>query len=93
MSELRWTREARTSLRDIYDFIARDRPTTARRTIDSILARAESLSEFPNLGQPFAYDPGVWVLSYGQFQIAYLPSRDRTTILGVFHGLMFLPLD
>ena len=93
MSELAWTREAKTSLRDIYGFIARDRPTTARRTLDSLLARAQSLAEFPNHGQPYAYNPAVRVLAYGQFQIAYLPSPGRVTILGIFHGLMFLPLD
>ena len=92
MVELSWTAEAETSLRDIHDYIARDRPTTARRTLESILGRVESLREFPDLGQPYTYDPGVRVLSYGQFLIAYRAQGQGVLILGVFHGLIFLPL-
>ncbi len=95
MVELRWTAEAAVSLRDIYAYIARDRPATARRTVDSIVGRAESLIDLPALGQrhPYPRPASVRVLTYGQFQIAYRVADDRTiTVLGVFHGLIFLPL-
>jgi plasmid stabilization system protein ParE len=95
MVELRWTSEAEESLREIHDYIARDRPRTARRTIESIVHRTESLSEFPKQGEPYAYRPDhqVRILTYGQFQIAYLKMSPKTiAILGVFHGLIFLPL-
>ena len=95
MAELRWTAEAENSLREIHDYIARDRPATASRTLDSILHRAASLLDVPTLGQPYAYDsdPAIRVLTYGQFQIAYrVGPGGRVTILGVFHGLIFLPL-
>ena len=96
MVELHWAGEAEVSLRDIHDYIARDRPTTARRTIDSILTRVESLREFPRVGQPYPYhrERPLRILTYGQFQIAYLHEDDReVVILGVFHGLIFLPLQ
>jgi len=95
MAELRWTSEAQLSLRDIYDYIARDRPTTARRTLESLLIRVESLSDFPTLGHPYPYrsDRHLRILTHGQFQVAYLvEDDDRVSILGIFHGLIFLPL-
>ena len=95
MVELLWSGEAEISLRDIYDYIARNRPTTAKRTIDSIVTRVDSLREFPDLGQPYRHhrESSVRVLPYGRFQIAYLLEENRrVTILGIFHGLIFLPL-
>lgn len=95
MVALRWSAEAEASLREIYDHIAQNRPATARRTVESILNRVESLREAPNLGQPYSHrQRAVRRLTYGQFQIAYLyEERDAVVILGVFHGLIFLPLN
>ena len=95
MVELRWTPEAEVSLRDIYDYIARDRPRTASRTIESIINRTQALLEVPTQGEPYPYHPEqeVRILTYGQFQIAYqILSPTSIAILGVFHGLIFLPL-
>ncbi len=95
MVTLRWTSEAEVSLREIYDHIARNRPTTAQRTVESILNRVESLREAPTLGQPYSHRKrSVRRLTYGQFQIAYLfEDHGTVVILGVFHGLIFLPLN
>ena len=96
MVELRWTAEAASSLKDIHDYIARDRPATARRTVDSIVGRAESLTDLPDLGQrhPYPRSKTVRVLTYGRFRIAYLVADETAiTVLGVFHGLIFLPLQ
>ncbi len=95
MADLRWTQEAEISLKEIYAYIARDRPTTARRTIESLLNRVETLLDYPELGQPYPYldDENVRVLTYGQFQIAYLAEPGEPLyVLGLFHGLIFLPL-
>jgi len=93
MAELSWTEEAQSSLQDIYDHIARDRPATAQRTLESIIDRAQSLREYPALGQVYAYDPEVRILSHGHFQLAYrIASKQRIDVLGVFNGLIFLPL-
>lgn len=94
MVELTWTPEAEVSLRDIYDYIARDRPATARRTVESIINRSLTLMEYPDLGQRYPYRPDrmVRILTYGQFQIAYQQGESALAVLGVFHGLIFLPL-
>ncbi len=94
MVGLKWTSEAEISLREIYKHIAQNRPATALRTIESILNKAESLCEAPSLGQPYPYHQqhSVRLLTYGQFQIAFLHQEGAIIILGVFHGLIFLPL-
>ena len=96
MAALKWTREAESSLREVYEHIAQNRPATARRTIESILNKVESLREAPALGQSFPLyrRRGLRRLTYGQFQIAYLlDGESEVVILGVFHGLIFLPLQ
>lgn len=95
MEDVVWTREGVVSLREIYSYIARDRPETAARTIDSVLNKVQSLAACPELGQHYAYrsDRAVHFLAYGHFRIAYLYEPDQPlVILGVFHGMIFLPL-
>ena len=90
----RWTREAAESLRDVYDFIAQDRPHTAARTIESILNKVASLCGSPQLGQHYPYleKQQVNLLTYGHFRIAYQVEKGgQLVVLGVFHGLIFLP--
>lgn len=100
MSAPTWTFEAIESLREIFGHIAFDRPRTAERTLESILNKVASLSAAPRSGQRYAYagDSEVFVLTYGHFRIAYRierapdgPARPGITVLGVFHGLIFLP--
>lgn len=95
MATLTWTHGAVASLHEIFEHIARDRPATARRTIESIVAKARSLADEPRLGQPYPHraDPTLRHLAYGGFRIAYrLEASGGIAVLGVFHGLIFLPL-
>lgn len=50
MARIAWTAEAGNWLKDIYDYIAADNPQAAADTIDGIYARAQALTEFPELG-------------------------------------------
>lgn len=93
MAALRWTPEAETSLHGIYRHIAQNRPATARRTLESILHKVESLRQAPDLGRPYPRrGRDVRRFTYGRFQVAYLLDGDEVVVLGVFHGLIFLPL-
>lgn len=95
MARLKWTQTALHSLRDIHAYIARDRPTTARRTIESIINKAQSLTGAPGVGQRYTHQPdrSIHQLNYGHFRIAYEITHEQdVTVLGVFHGLIFLPL-
>ena len=91
MVELIWTTEAEKTLRQIYDAMARDRPTTARRTIESLLDRVDSLAKAPHLGLPHSFRSEVLLLTYGRFQVPYSLLDGRLIVLGVFHGPIFLP--
>ena len=96
MARLTWTPEAVSSIRDIYDFIARDRPETARRTVESILNKVDALAAYPDTGQPYRYTGSrldVRTIQYGNFRVAYLVEDGEVVVLGVFHGLIFLPMS
>ena len=91
---LRWTHGAEESLRGVYESIARTRPRTAERTVESIVNKVASLTASPSLGQryPHVEREEVLHLAYGHFRIAYSVEGDGSvTVLGVFHGLIFLP--
>lgn len=91
MGKVRWTAEAERWLREIHDYIARDNPAAAQRTVRKIFDKAEVLAEFPRIG--YVYEPDeaepVRVLLYGHYRIVYrLRSGDDLEIIGVFHGAL-----
>ena len=89
MAELNWTHEAERWLRDIYDYIARDNPKAAKRTVESIYRRAQVLKEFPESGYCYHHSPPgeIRILLFGHYKIAYLiKTTENIDILGVFHG-------
>ncbi len=88
MGKVDWTREAERWLRDIHDYIAGEDPKAAIKTVRGILAKAQMLTAFPELGQryPRHTDKNIRVLRYGHYRIAYLvKDRENIDILGVFH--------
>lgn len=95
MAQLNWTLEAAQSLREIHEYIAVNRPATAFRTVESIINKVESLAAYPELGHrlPSSERDDLRLLVYGHFRIPYAVAPSGTvTVLGVFHGLIFLPL-
>jgi plasmid stabilization system protein ParE len=87
---VRWTAEAESWLREIHDYIARDNPDAAFRTVQGIYEKAEILKQFPEIGYRYQgrADPPVRILLYGHYRIAYLVKADGVEILGVFHGAL-----
>jgi toxin ParE1/3/4 len=93
VAELNWTAEAVQWLRDIYDFIALERPEAAERTVQGIYEQAQRLRQFPELGYCYPHETGrmIRVLLHGHYRIAYLIKSDHNIdILGVFHGSLDL---
>ena len=91
MAEVRWTAEAETWLRDIYDYIARDDPRAAARVLEGIYEKAQVLRNYPEIGYRYRSEPEgeIRILLYGHYRIAYLLADDsRIDILGVFHGAL-----
>ncbi len=98
MGKIRWTTEAERWLREIHDYIARERPEAAIRTVRGIYGKVQSLSRFPERGYAHTSKSGrsLRILLYGHYRIAYCVNDDRDVIvIGVFHGSLeinrFLP--
>jgi toxin ParE1/3/4 len=91
MAEIRWTNEAEQWLKDIYDYIAQDSPSSAEKVVAGIYRRAQILATFPEVGYKYGLEQGggVRILLYGHYRIAYLVRGDEyIDILGVFHGAL-----
>jgi plasmid stabilization system protein ParE len=90
MAEIRWTDEAVRWLEEIRDYVARDNPDAAHRTVAGIYKRVQILRDFPGIGQLYRDEPDgeVRILLHGHYRIAYLVSAHAVHILGVFHGAM-----
>jgi len=91
MAQIRWTAEAESWLREIFDYIAVDNPAAAIDTVEGIYERAQVLLSHPEIGARYNIitNKNVRVLLYGHYRIAYLikPNGD-IDILGVFHGAL-----
>ena len=90
MAKIRWTAEAESWLKDIYDYIAPDNPEAAARTVNGIYDRAQDLVRFPELGYQYeAESASIRILLYDHYRIAYLiKENEDIDILGVFHGAL-----
>jgi plasmid stabilization system protein ParE len=88
-----WTPESRWWLREIYEYIKKDKPATAVKVVRRIYEKAHVLLDFPELGH--VYEPArvenVRILVYGHYRIVYkLADSGEVFILGVFHGALDL---
>lgn len=91
MAEINWTEEAERWLRDIYDYIAQDKPIAASNVVSGIYAKAQLLRDFHEIGYMYRKetDGDIRILLYGHYRIAYLiKNPERIDILGVFHGAL-----
>jgi len=91
MAEIRWTIEAETWLKNIYDYIAQDDPRAAAKVVEGIYEKAQLLGEYPEIGHRYRSEPEgeIRILLYGHYRIAYLlADNEQIDIVGVFHGAM-----
>ena len=92
MAEIRWTSEAETWLRDIYEYIATDNPSAAIKVVEGIYDKVQILRQFPEIGYVYrAEEEGeIRIILFGHYRIVYLwwNGKDVVNILGVFHGAL-----
>ncbi len=83
---LAFARAARRDLDAIIDYIARDNPIAAERVFRAIVAAAQRLVEFPEMGRTGRLagtrELGLPRLPY---LIVYRVAADKVTVLAVFH--------
>jgi toxin ParE1/3/4 len=90
-AEIVWTEEARRWLRVIREYIAKDNPKAADKTIDGIYQKVQILVKHPEAGfrYPLPERDNVRVLLYGHYRIAYVVAEERVIqVLGVFHAAL-----
>jgi len=88
--KVRFSAQARSDLKEIFDYIARDSRQFAQKTRASLIFRAEDLAQYPYSGrvnEKFADSKLREVIS-GNYRIAYLIQSEVIIILAVQHSAM-----
>lgn len=86
---IEWSRRARTDIRDLRAYIAKDSPYYARRFTERIIASVERLADFPKIGRVVAEAEGrenMRELIYQGYRIIYLTRPERVFIVTIVHG-------
>jgi len=88
-----WSGAAKADLRDIFDHIARDSRFYARKTIEDLVQRSESLLTFPRIGRvvPEYNLEIIRELLIESYRVIYELQGDDVEILAVIHGMRPLP--
>ena len=85
--EIVWSALARTRLREIRDYVARDKPEAAERLAMRVVAMVETLRNHPHLGRTGA-EPGIRELVIGStpYIVLYRVQGQRIIISTIWHG-------
>ena len=85
--EIVWSALARSRLREIRAFVARDKPEAAERLATRIVAMVEALRNHPRLGRVGA-EPGIRELVIGStpYMVLYKVEGQRITISTIWHA-------
>jgi toxin ParE1/3/4 len=85
--EIVWSALARTRLREVRAYVARDKPEAAERLAMRIVAMVEILRNHPHLGRVGA-EPGIRELVIGStpFIVLYRVHGQRVTISTIWHA-------
>jgi addiction module RelE/StbE family toxin len=88
-----WTLNAIRHLTNIYEYIALNSPTYARRMVDRITRRSEQISAQPLSGRkvPEYEAEDIRELIEKPFRIIYRVKQDQIDVLAVIHGAQILP--
>ncbi len=79
---MQWSASGLDRLIEILDFLAKDSPPAARRVVDDLLARVESLAEYPRIGLVFSEEsgPDLRRLILGKFIVVYQVQEAKRTV-------------
>jgi len=92
MSRYALTPEASQDLDEIADFIARQNPRTARRTVDAIEDKCRLLATLPLMGASCEdLAPGLRRFPVGKYVSFYRPLTDGIEVVRVVHGARDIP--
>jgi addiction module RelE/StbE family toxin len=88
MAKIIWTKLALADLDSIYDFIAKESPFYAQKTIEQFLSRVEMLSEFPEIGRqvPEYMKKEIREIIEGNYRLFYKVGKKGVYIIRVHHS-------
>jgi plasmid stabilization system protein ParE len=85
-----WTRTAREDLRELVEFISRDKPSAALNLGNAILSDVDQLQRFPLMGRavPERDEPTIREIIHRPCRIVYRVREDRklVEVLRVWHA-------
>ena len=90
-----WSREARTRLREIHAFIAKDSPAAADKVIATLIHRSMSLVTPPLTGRrlPEYPDTDLRELLERPYRLIYIATPKGVEIVTVMHYRQLLPSE
>jgi len=90
-----WTENAIGHLVNIYEYIAINSPTFAKRMVDRITRRSEQIADHPFSGRkvPEYESDDVRELIETPYRIIYRIKSDQIDVLAVIHGTRLFPDD
>jgi len=90
-----WTENAIGHLVNIYEYIAINSPTFAKRMVDRITRRSEQIADHPFSGRkvPEYEADDVRELIETPYRVIYRIKSDQIDVLAVIHGARLLPDD
>lgn len=82
-----WTARARSDLKAIHDYIAKDSPQNAKRVVRDMHRKAASLAETPLIGRvvPELEDPDIREIPAYSWRLIYQLREQRMFVLTVIH--------
>lgn len=91
MTAVEWSPDARDDLRRLYEFIEPHSVSAAARAVHTLIAAAEALRDFPEIGRPWLSDTRFRELfvQFGArgYVIRYRRLENRVIIVRVWHSL------
>jgi len=90
-----WSPLAMDRASDIASYIAKDKPSAAKKWINTVFVKVEQLASSPEIGRiiPEINDSRFRELIYGNYRIIYRVEKKQISILTIRHGKQILPID
>lgn len=90
-----WSPLAVDRASEIADYIAQDKPSAAKKWIDTIFSKVEKLKSSPEIVRivPEINDSQFRELIYGNYRIIYRIETKQISILTIRHGRQILPIN
>ncbi|WP_028316393.1 type II toxin-antitoxin system RelE/ParE family toxin [Desulfatibacillum aliphaticivorans] len=90
-----WTKNAIDHLDGIYEYIAVNSPTYAKKTVDRITRRSQQIADQPFSGRkvPEYESDDIRELIENPYRLIYRIKPDQIDVLAVIHGVRLLPED